>query len=420
MSHRVTRRSQHRARSATHMDPTRRNSIMLRTVALIALVCSASATDVSAHARMSEIGKGLMSALSRIEPADDVSNAGRSLLQLDASFCGVMTTQLSCGIVPSASCASTTGCALDSGACELDSTQYDMAEVGLLLADANFVAMTAMTTSCEAKSATQCSADIKCDFEGSCGTGPYVIFWLLDKCPTMATVIAKMFAAEGITQAQVQAEANAAGFTISPEFQAELDAQGVATSVNSSCDYSFLSLLVPSSVTAGCSVSDLCEASTCAAVKCILTDSLYYGDCGAFQIKNSEWCDLCGEPMCCASSDGGCCDADVGAVAGLVIGMVVFLVASITSCAYCCKCCCFRPRPAVLAVAVQQPTFIQQPIPVVAHGTPVQHHTSIQMSSTPPSKETSEQKSTPVKAFCPKCGAAVAGAAFCPSCGQNQ
>ena len=103
-----------------------------------------------------------------------------------------------------------------------------------------------------------------------------------------------------------------------------------------------------------------------------------------------------------------------------LVGALVFLVASITSCAYCCKCCCFRPRPAVLAVAVQQPTFIQQPIPVVAHGTPVQHHTSIQMSSTPPSKETSEQKSTPVKAFCPKCGAAVAGAAFCPSCGQNQ
>ena len=71
------------------MDPTRRNSIMLRTVALIALVCSASATDVSAHARMSEIGKGLMSALSRIEPADDFSNAGRSLLQLapDKSCC---------------------------------------------------------------------------------------------------------------------------------------------------------------------------------------------------------------------------------------------------------------------------------------------------------------------------------------------
>jgi hypothetical protein len=395
---------------------------MLRTVALIALVCSASATDVSAHARMSEIGKGLMSALSRIEPADDFSNAGRSLLQLDASFCGVMTTSLTCAfIADSASCASTTGCALNSGECTIDMTQYDTAEVVLLAADTNFVAMTAKMTSCDAKSATQCSADITCDFDGSCSVnGAYLMIWLSNACPTAMTLIVEKLDAEGVTQAQVQEEADASGITISPELQAEMDKQGMASSVNSSCDYSFLSLLVPSSVTAGCSVSDLCEASTCAAVKCILTDSLYYGDCGAFQIKNSEWCDLCGEPMCCASSDGGCCDADVGAVAGLVIGMVVFLVASITSCAYCCKCCCFRPRPAVLAVAAQQPTFIQQPIPVVAHGTPVQHYTSIQMSSTPPSKETSEQKSTPVKAFCPKCGAAVAGAAFCPSCGQNQ
>jgi hypothetical protein len=102
-----------------------------------------------------------------------------------------------------------------------------MAEAALLLADSNFVAMTAMTTSCMAKNATQCSADITCDFDGSCGTGPYLIFWLLDKCPTMATVIAKMFAAEGITQAQVQFIALAAGFTISTEFQAEMDAQGV-------------------------------------------------------------------------------------------------------------------------------------------------------------------------------------------------
>jgi hypothetical protein len=157
---------------------------------------------------------------------------GRSLLQLDASFCGVMTTQLSCGIVPSASCASTTGCALDSGECVVDMTQYDIAEIALLLTDTNFVAMTAMMTSCEAKSATQCSADIKCDFEGSCGTGPYVIFWLLDKCPTMATVICQMFAAEGITQAQVQEEADASGLTISPELQAEMDKQGISSGAN--------------------------------------------------------------------------------------------------------------------------------------------------------------------------------------------
>jgi hypothetical protein len=188
------------------------------------------------------------------------------------------------------------------------------------------------------------------------------------------------------------------------------------SSSSSYCDESFVS----GYAAPGCSLSDMCEAYTCAVNTCSPGDNVYYGDCGAFGIKSERWCDICGEPTCCAWSDGGCCDTDGGAVAGLVIGMVVFLVASITSCAYCCKCCCFRPRPAVLAVAVQQPTFIQQPIPVVAHGTPVQHYTSIQMSSTPPSKETSEQKSTPVKAFCPKCGAAVAGAAFCPSCGQNQ
>ena len=189
-----------------------------------------------------------------------------------------------------------------------------------------------------------------------------------------------------------------------------------SSSSSSYCDSS----IVSGYAAPGCSLSDMCEAYTCAVNTCSWGDNAYYGDCGAFQIKSERWCDICGEPTCCASSDVGCCDTDGGALAGLVIGIVVFLIASITSCAYCCKCCCFRPRPAVLAVAVQQPTFIQQPIPVVAHGTPVQHHTSIQMSSTPPSKETSEQKSTPVKAFCPKCGAAVAGAAFCPSCGQNQ
>ena len=44
------------------------------------------------------------------------------------------------------------------------------------------------------------------------------------------TVIVKMLVADGITQAQVQEEADAAGFTISPEMQAEMDAQGMASS----------------------------------------------------------------------------------------------------------------------------------------------------------------------------------------------
>ena len=184
---------------------------------------------VQLYARMSEIGKGLMSALSRIEPADDFSNAGRSLLQLDASFCGVMTTSLTCAFIDdSASCASTTGCALDSGECGLDMTQYDIAEIALLLTDTNFVAMTAMMTSCDAKSATQCSADITCDFDGSCSIdGAYLLIWLSNACPTSMTLIVEKLVAEGITQAQVQEEADAAGITISSEFQAEMDAQGV-------------------------------------------------------------------------------------------------------------------------------------------------------------------------------------------------
>jgi hypothetical protein len=46
----------------------------------------------------------------------------------------------------------------------------------------------------------------------------------------MSTLVVKKLIAEGITQAQVQEEADAAGVTISPEFQAEMDAQGVASS----------------------------------------------------------------------------------------------------------------------------------------------------------------------------------------------
>ena len=46
----------------------------------------------------------------------------------------------------------------------------------------------------------------------------------------MATLISEELASEGVTQAEVQAEANAAGIAISPEFQAEMDAQGMASS----------------------------------------------------------------------------------------------------------------------------------------------------------------------------------------------
>ena len=44
------------------------------------------------------------------------------------------------------------------------------------------------------------------------------------------TLIVEKLDAEGVTQAQVQEEADASGITISPELQAEMDAQGMASS----------------------------------------------------------------------------------------------------------------------------------------------------------------------------------------------
>ena len=202
---------------------------MLRTIALLLLLVGTSATDGSAHARLSEIGKGLSSALSRIEPADDISNSGRSPLQLDGSFCDYMETQLSCLAVSSANCASTTGCTFESGEC------LAYYEFGSLLEDPNLLEINQMGISCGAKSANQCSADNTCDFDGGCYLdGAYFVFWTLDKCPTttMETAIVKYLVAEGITQAQMQEEANSHGYTITPEMQAEMDAQGMASSAH--------------------------------------------------------------------------------------------------------------------------------------------------------------------------------------------
>ncbi len=202
---------------------------MLRSIALLLLVVGTSATDGSAHARLSELGKGLSSALSRIKPADDISNSGRSLLQLDGSFCGVMTVAVSCQYADS--CLSTTGCALDGGSCGIDFTQYDSADVVALLANADFAYLGAKGESCGALTATQCAADVTCDFDGACNINEvWLLVWLANKCPTMATLISEELASEGVTQAEVQAEANAAGIAISPEFQAEMDAQGMASS----------------------------------------------------------------------------------------------------------------------------------------------------------------------------------------------
>ena len=48
----------------------------------------------------------------------------------------------------------------------------------------------------------------------------------------MTTAIVDWMVADGVTQAQVQEEADATGFTISPELQTEMDARGVSSSAN--------------------------------------------------------------------------------------------------------------------------------------------------------------------------------------------
>ena len=93
-----------------------------------------------------------------------------------------------------------------------------------------------MASSCFAKSANQCSADITCNNDdGSCDSeGVYTLFWTYDKCPTtaMTTAIVDWMVADGVTQAQVQEEADASGLTISPELQAEMDKQGISSGAN--------------------------------------------------------------------------------------------------------------------------------------------------------------------------------------------
>lgn len=192
---------------------------------------------------------------------------------------------------------------------------------------------------------------------------------------------------------------------------------------SSSCDYSLIDRFVP----AGCSISDACEAYTCAVDKCHWRDTAYYGKCPAFTKKSYRWCDVCGTPTCCAPNEDECCDIDDGAVAGLIIGSILFFVVSITGCAYCCKCCCFTPKPATQTVVIQQPSVTQHPIPVSARGAPLPQHTSIEMTesseavSSKRSCGKSEQKSsTPAKSFCSNCGAPRDPAAnFCGSCGSK-
>ena len=209
---------------------TRPESVMLRFVALLAIAVSASSADITAHTEMSKVGKSISEALSRVKTADYASKAGRSLLALDASFCGAMTTAVSCGFANAATCSSTTGCVLESGECGWDVTQYNAAEIIALNDDPLFIEMGEKGDSCEALTATQCAADVTCEFEGQCGTNAvWLTVWMANNCPTMATLLAKKLAADGTTQAEVQAEANAAGISVTPEFEAAMNAEGVAS-----------------------------------------------------------------------------------------------------------------------------------------------------------------------------------------------
>jgi len=52
---------------------------------------------------------------------------------------------------------------------------------------------------------------------------------------------------------------------------------------------------------------------------------LYSGSCGFLQKETNCWSNFLGGKICCASSEGGCCEADVVPIIGVAIGLVVFL-----------------------------------------------------------------------------------------------
>lgn len=107
---------------------------------------------------------------------------------------------------------------------------YTTADYLSYLEDPKTTLYTAKSEACAAKSATECASDATCDFQGQCGVdGVYLMIWLGNECPTMANVLAKLFKEEGVTQAEIHEEANAAGITVSPSFQAALDAEGVSS-----------------------------------------------------------------------------------------------------------------------------------------------------------------------------------------------
>lgn len=201
-----------------------------RTVVLLSLLASVTATDASAHACLSEIGKGLSSAMSEIE-AVHFRNAGRSLLALDGSFCGFFTTSLSCAIADVVDCESHNGCSLSEGECKLDAGEYDPADLQALSGNSDYIYLFSKQQACLSLTASQCLSDASCAFEGNCGlANVYFAIWVANKCPTAASIVSEYLIDEGITQQDVQDEADSAGIEISPEFKAEMNEQGVASS----------------------------------------------------------------------------------------------------------------------------------------------------------------------------------------------
>jgi len=88
---------------------------------------------------------------------------------------------------------------------------------------------------------------------------------------------------------------------------------------------------------------------------------VYSGSCGFLQKETNCWGEVIfiGK-VCCASSEGGCCEADMKLIIGVVIGLVVFLALIIfasCACCSCCpcnaslrKCCCAQKKQQVMAV----------------------------------------------------------------------
>lgn len=72
-------------------------------------------------------------------------------------------------------------------------------------------------------------------------------------------------------------------------------------------------------------------------------DNYYIGECSGIFQKTNCWADATwfGLGVCCAGSEGGCCELNPGVIAGIVIGCLAFILilVLICVCAPCCTCC---------------------------------------------------------------------------------